>query len=87
MVLSFANVMYQWLAPPNKLLSIAPYYANKIYFYHVSNLQTLDYYVYYIDFVKTLLKTALVRRLWYSDYSGVSPYQEPAKHSITSSLN
>ena len=36
---------------------------------------------------KTLLKTALVRRLQCSDYSVVPPYQVPANHSITSSLN
>ena len=32
---------------------------------------------YFMCVFKTLLKTALLRRLWYSDYSGVSPYQEP----------
>ena len=51
-------------------------------------VQSLHFSILVIDlFIKTLLKTALVRRLWYSDFCIVSSYQEPANHSITSSLN
>ena len=61
-------------------------YRNKCNAYLCLVKQTNQSFSKQNDVFKTLLKTALVHRLKYSDYCVVSSYQEPVNHSITSLL-